>query len=612
MWWTWTLAVFTPAAAQIGVNRTTADGSRVQFRNELNSYLWRLELGKQVQITPHSGFSIAEEFRSSMLKLANEKKWKDDQNLQIDGWQMLAKAWRLTTFVQSVSFIDNQTGLNSDIHTHTGQVGLQFSPTPRWLLRASVGPKWDYRFMQKDCGIAYSADAAAREMNWSAWLNSFTATMAEDVFPERRNTNNQATYQVSRTFAPGTADTLRLYSNYRRNDNYTSVLGDFESLRESNKGLQNALGYQVSSAARLLLLNSLQLRNVEVASYAAEQKQKSRTRNDQLSENSLLMYWQSATWYNAWQLSFQSQTQKYDLDVNDVKVPFSQRTAFITPNNVSSRLLLSSEWGWDMSRQDSLFVRAVMSRFQYDTPDTSNFDDRDEWRGHMQMNYLHRFGRDVQMVIQAGVNLYHMVYIFGERSADNNWNRIIRLRPGIIYQPTKRFRLFQSFEVLANYVDYDFETTAGATKSYVFRKFSMDDSLRWSLTDRTMLAVDYRLQMEENGQLYWDQWSERVLSTRASHWLQARLHYQSRTKMFLSPGFTVYTRDEWRHDQNAAGVEKRTRSGSFSSYGPMLRITYTPSPEVQVVADGVRRRVFPENQKYYYINNLDIHVEWHF
>lgn len=612
MCWTMGLTVFSTAWAQIGVSRTTADGSRVQFRNELNSYLWRLELGKQVNLTPRSGFSLSEDFRSSMLKLANEQKWKDDQNLQVDAWYVPAKSWRLTAFVQSVSFIDKQTGLNSDIHTHTGQAGLQYSPKPQWLVKASLGPKWDYRFMQKDCGIAYSADAAARDMNLSSWLNSFTASLAEDVFPERRNTNNQAAYQVSRTFTPGTADTLRLYTNYRRNDNYTSLTGDFESLRESNKGMQNALGYQISSSARMLLLNSLQFRNVAVASYAAEQRQKSRTRNDQLSENSLMVYVQRVKWYNAWQLTFQSQTQKYDLNVSDVKVPFSQRTAFITPNNFSNRLLLSSEWGWAMNRRDSLFVRGVMSRFQYDTPDTSNFDDRDEWRGHMQMNYLHRFGHDLELMIQAGVNLYHMVYIFGERSADNNWNRIIRLRPGIVYRPSQRLRLFQSFEVLANYVDYDFETTFGATKSYVFRKFSMDDSLRWLLTDRTTLSIDYRMQLEENGQLYWDQWSERVLSTRTSHWLQARLHYQSRARVFLSPGFTVYTRDEWRHDQNAAGVEIKTRSGSFSSYGPMLRITYAPSPDIQVVVDGVRRRVYPENQKYYYINDLDVHVEWHF
>jgi hypothetical protein len=601
-----------PLPAQPVLTALLQDGSQLQFRNELNSYLWQWNLGKQLQIAPRLTFSFAEGFRSSMLKLSNEKKWKDDQSLAAGLLYGLSAPWQLALTMQSFSFLDRQTGLNADIHTHSARLGVHYLPSPRLQIKFDAGPKWDYRFQRKDNGLTCSADAAAQDFDVQSYRNSFSLALNEDLFDQRRNSNRNAIYRVSRSFTQDTADTLRFYASNRRNDNYTSASGDFESLRETNKGLQNALGYQMAPLMRLWLTSELQFRDVEVASYAAEQKQKSRQRHDQQAGNSLILHTHGRRWYSQSQLSYESLTQKYDIDVNDLKVPFSQRTAFITPNNSSQRLTLGSEFGSRLSRVDSLNVYGSMSRFRYDTPDTNNFDDRDEFRGHLRGMIRHVFSPVLLLDVQSSVNLYHMVYIFGERSADNNWNRILRLRPGLYYTPTRTLRLYQSFEVLANYVDYDFDSAQQSTKSYVFRKFSMDDSLRWQFADRTSWALDYRLQLEENGQLYWQKWSERVLTTRRSHWFQARLHHSNRAGLSLSPGFTVYLREEWRHDQNEHGVEIKKSAGTFCSYGPMLRVTYAPSAAAQVTFDGIRRRVNPAGQAFYYINDLDVQVEWHF
>lgn len=230
----------------------------------------------------------------------------------------------------------------------------------------------------------------------------------------------------------------------------------------------------------------------------------------------------------------------------------------------------------------------------------------------MLLAYRHRFNRWLAFELQASTNWYHMVYIFSERSADNNWNRILRLRPGLEYRPHPNFRLYQSFEVLANYVDYDFESPGSVTRSNVFRKLAVDDSLRWRWGPRSSLVLDYRLQVEENGQLFWERWSERVLITRHSHWLQVRLQYGVPAGVQFSPGFSIYSRKEWRHDQTAQGLEIKKRAGTFFSYGPMLRLRYMPKESLQIVIDGIRRRVHPEGQARYVINTLDIDVELYF
>ena len=208
--------------------------------------------------------------------------------------------------------------------------------------------------------------------------------------------------------------------------------------------------------------------------------------------------------------------------------------------------------------------------------------------------------------IQASVNLFHMVYIYGERSADNNWNRIFRLRPGIHINPSDRLRFSQVFEVLANYVDYDFNDEFSLTKSFVFRKFAMDDSLRLQITDRTRLLLDYRLQLEENGQLNWEEWTERVLAARQNQWFHIRWHYSIADKFVLAPGYTFYRRDEWRHSVDQFGVERRERQGVHISHGPVLRLFYRPSRRIRLIFDGVRYAVKPAAGAEYFTNNLEL------
>ncbi|MBN2357682.1 hypothetical protein JXO59_16330, partial [candidate division KSB1 bacterium] len=398
------------------------------------------------------------------------------------------------------------------------------------------------------------------------------------------------------------------FFNDRRRDNYTSEWGDIESLREGAKGVENALIYGITPTLNLRLQNAYMLRNVELVSYSSGASQRRRKRHDEIGDHSLILYWHPQRYYGRLTLSYFSQTQKYDIARSDSHLPFSSRTAFITPDNESNRLFLGVESALPLGRRDSLFYYTSISRFQYDTPDTNNFDDRDELRINSKLVWAHTLRPSLRCEIHASVNFYHMVYIYGERSADNNWNRIIRLRPIVTFAPHRSFKWVQSFEVLANYVDYDFEEMDVRTKSFVFRKFAYDDSMRISFSPRTSALIDYRLQLEENGELFWDAWKERLLTTRTSHWLQVRLSYASSAVLQWSPGYTFYSRDEWRHE-NESGTLRRRKYQSFSSHGPMIAITYFPSKKIRMTLDAVRRKVLPFQQKTYYINTFDIRVD---
>jgi len=585
----------------------------LRYRQELNNHLWQFDAGRVIALSPRWEWRFQEQFRTSMLRLGgNDDKWKDDHSFSTALGYLLLPSLRVETLFRSLSFFDRQTGFNNDIRSQAVGWGMQFTPAPRLRLAAQAGPRWESRMGFHDQGIFLAGEGALSALDLGGYLNHLQGLLEMDRYDVRKNHEANIAYAVARVFSPASSDSLRIYNGSRRRDNYTSLIGDVESQREGNKGFENILTYGLGAWSRLLLRTSLQFRNVELVSFGTEEAARQRKRNDRLGDHLLEMTMARPRLQGRMALSYNTLQQKYDITAGGSQVPFSKYTAFVTPDNSSSRLQLSGELSTPAGRIDSLYAYASVSRFQYDTPDTNNFDDRDELRINSQFIYGRQIRPALRLEVQASISLYHMVYIFGERSADNSWNRILRLRPVLRYAPSRRLQWHNAFEVLANYVDYDFDNLALQTRSFVFRKFAWDDSLRLEVTRRSSVKLDYRLQLEENGQLYWEAWKERLLTTRTSHWLQLRLLYAAGPSLSLGPGYGFYSRLEWRHDIDALGQERVIRAQSFSSHGPALSIYYTPSRRSRFVLDAHRRRVKPWQQERYTINTLDVRLDWFF
>ncbi len=590
----------------------STNGNNLGYRQKFNNYNWYYRFNNRSRYKKWS-WDLAENFSTSMLQLGSGgDKWKDDQNLNFQFDYSLTPVFTLQSTVQSIIFQDNQSGLDNNVRSHVGRAGVKVTPIPRIVGSLQVGPKWERRLQQQDRGMSYSFQTIARRLRWADYDNNLNVRLNRDDFDTRKNHDFSATYFMLRDFTNGTRDSLNVFTSDRRLDNYTSVAGDIESYREKIKGLHNSLFYQIMDGWRMLLNSGLYFKNVQVLSSGPQIEKKQRTRNDQRISNELLFYYMHAWFRSHFSFSYWTQHQKYDIRTSQTTLPFSKKTAFVTPDNESSRLTLMNRFDVKVTPRDSAYTYFSVSRFQYDTPDTNNFDDRDEFRLNSRIAWRHRFSSGLRLDVQANANLYHMVYIFGERSADNNWNRIFRLEPSLTFKPVPRLSIRQSFEVLANYVDYDFEDTDVATKSFVFRKFAMDDSLRWHLTSRSLLSVDYRLQLEENGQLYWDKWSEIVLATRRKQWCHVTWQYSVDDKYRVAPGYTFYRREEWRHKTGPGGMDMREKHGTHISHGPILRFYYAPSEKILVYFDGVRYAVNSVGQKKYYTNNIELRVRWQF
>ena len=269
-------------------------------------------------------------------------------------------------------------------------------------------------------------------------------------------------------------------------------------------------------------------------------------------------------------------------------------------------------FSWQLSAKDKLSSRLSISRFQYDTPDTKNYDDRDEFRATAILGLSHRFNPGLQIYIQTRTNLHHLVYIFNQKSANNKWNRILQFSTTLNYMPNESFRLGQNVEVLANYTNYDFEDIQSQIRSFVYRKYTISDSLKIGKLQGVQINLFHRMEFEENGRLFWDNFSEELLLSRRNHYLTFGVQFPLIGDLLLYNGLTAYFRREWRYKHDQFGKLKREKWGDFYSYGPQIRIFFRNSQNQDTLISLSRFRVQTRNDQVYFINQISLNANWYF
>ncbi len=176
-------------------------------------------------------------------------------------------------------------------------------------------------------------------------------------------------------------------------------------------------------------------------------------------------------------------------------------------NNISTNFGLFYKNMFIISPKDTLLLNASVSKLEYDTPSKTNNDDRDEFYALGNLIYKKRFSDLLTLASELNLTQNHLVFIKKERSAQNNWNRIIQLKNTICFD--NKILLFKpTFEVLANYNIYDFESEGAEIKSYSFRQISYKDSLRVKLNEKYAITNKSSVRYYEQGKLFWNSFSE--------------------------------------------------------------------------------------------------------
>ncbi len=176
-------------------------------------------------------------------------------------------------------------------------------------------------------------------------------------------------------------------------------------------------------------------------------------------------------------------------------------------DNSSQRTSLSARSRWLLSIADTLQYSGSAAILRYDTPSADNSDDRDELFIAADATIGHRFSPLLAASLTGEIQLVHTVFLKALRSAQNNWNRIIRLAPAVAITGS-RFSALPRFEVVANYTNFDYEDLLGSRRSLSSRQLGYTDSLVYRFTEQQYLESRITVRYEERGEFRWKTFSE--------------------------------------------------------------------------------------------------------
>lgn len=594
--------------------------SALRFQQDYNSYQWQFLVRHSWLLQPGMRFNLKHDFVSSLLNMGSQgKKWKDNQLIDLELQYFIRPQLALKSNISSLYFIDHQTGFLNDLNIYSAMAGLDYAQLlqnhkSNLFISPTIGVKLDKRYNFVDRGMACSFDFKLQEYELESYYNTLSVNFQTNDLGPRKNRNAYLFNQIHKQFYKETSDTLVFMVDQKRRDYYLSAAGEIESLDEQVTLARNKLHYHLADGINVHLANEVNNRKVQVTPFKAGSTTSGQTRErtDFQFDNRLLFRYQREKLSGSFDLKYRSQEQTYNSPTAATALLLFRRVAFVAPDNNSRFLSMAALLGWRVFTSDSLSVGTTISRLQYDTPDTNNYDDRDELRIDLKMTEVHFFSPVLSLKIDAIVSLYHLVYIFGERSADNNWNRIFRLKPQFYYNLLQTLSLQQNFEVMANYVDYDFEFDQNDVRSFVYRKFASESIVNWRFSSRNQIHLSYRFEQEENGKLFWDRWSERPLLTRNNIWLRFNLLYSLRAYFTIMPGINFYSRDEWKFSSTREGKLKKEKYRDFVSIGPMLNILCNHPGKIGFNFSLSRYKITGNQNKKYYINNINLALNWNF
>jgi hypothetical protein len=207
------------------------------------------------------------------------------------------------------------------------------------------------------------------------------------------------------------------------------------------------------------------------------------------------------------------------------------------------------------------------------------------------------------LTITADVTLSHLVYLKALQSANNNWNRIIRLSPGVEYAPAGWFRTLNQAEVLANYTVYDFEDQGSSARSFSFRQASWIDSTSIQLSQLFKLSFVGGVRVYERGTLLWKEFKEHPQNyfVEQSYWPSVVF---SATEIFqIGVGYRFFGQDRYRYEGSARILERQ-----LDTSGPTVGCEWRGVGLQRVALEGWRERQTQDGLTVRTVSNFSLKV----
>ena len=492
----------------------------------------------------------------------------------------------------SLVYTDNRSAGLSSVSNHQLYGGLEYDPFPFAWIEPGAGYRWDYQISSRDRGPGFGVRGGIRSLDLDGYLLNADGQFLRYTPSPRVVDEHFARFGAQKYFAGISRDSLEVGFTQNRREFYSQSGGTIESRIERILTVANLLDYEIAPGFSSTLFINVTNRGLDKDfRYRMEIEDNQRQFNTTIDEFRLDAFLQAS--YDGGpkglralaRLSYNERTE------NHVATPFNaaspgpqfpiENAQEQTKDNVARRTSLAGLVEAPLSSSDRISVSGSASILRYDTPSPLNHEDRDELLVAASVRTEHVMSQALTIGVDMSGTFSHLVYLLGDRSDNNNINRILRLAPRTEYRPVRWFSSINEFEVLANYTVYDFEDRAILSQSFSYRQFGWLDSTTVDITRRIGLDFFSYLKLYDRGQLNWGEFSERPENSFVDRTVALQARFSPSPGTLFAVGLRYFSQVRYGYVESL-----KTLESSLRSFGPTCMVVFNPMTAAQFVLRG--------------------------
>lgn len=567
-------------------NLAAQNPSRLEMllNKENISWIWEGNLFLSTQAWRHSRVRIDNKFSSNLYSETFQKnRWKDENNFKMSWSYPLSDKIQTSTLIDSRIFSDENTNIEFNKHVAAQELSLNFHP--KISIKPALGWTVEEIYGRQDQGWYSKLGLEINKLDMGGYLNTTDANSVIRDFPGRKNQEHTFFTGWVRQFSDRSADSVRVGYQYSENRYYLSQgSNNLEEVIINARFLNNQLTYQTGDASRFSIMTEFKNRQINQSNPTLVEANR---RKEIFISNQFSYLFRLGPVGANWGVLFSQTINDNPGEQTDID---------------GLQAALTSSLEFRPSKRDVLWSRFSYTKYEYNTPEKVNDDDRDEQRFIIDTSYRHRFSRFFELNLKSQVYLYHQIFLSADRSENNNWNRIYQLAAGFDHRLSERIRHNHQIKILANYTVFDFDEILPTIRSYVFRKLIYTDSTSIQLTENLYLNTIYQWEDEDNGTFFKNEYSQQVSKQISTHFLNVSLQHQKVLGFHLTTGITYYWRDEWTF------IPKERKVREFRSLSPRIALLYPASNKLLLYGIYAPNRTtdFGENRQYFVTGKLNV------
>lgn len=591
------------------------------FDKRLNTYSLNSRFNYSNSFGNYS-FTIFENFRSTVTK-ATPNSIKDENYLTISNRYSISKFLAFGIMLNNNTFSDDRRlSINKTSVMH-GQIFADFQPAPEISLIPYGGISQNQQVAVLDKGVIYGSEANVTKLRFDDFVITGNAKFHNEDITPRKNTLRLVNIDLLTDIETDISNNFSVRFTEQRRDFYFEsdsvtantfgITNNIQSRTEDQYQLQNRLLYFSPVNNFSLDLNGRVFwRTIDRSTrYIVVDKITQSSFDTKIEEfkidlNTSASY-STSDFKGGVRLNYSEKEEKHSPKQIDGANPifFKERENIETQKNNSAKLItLAAEASYDLSGNDHLSLSMFHRKLVYDTPSDLNFDDRDELLTSARIMYLRNLNYFFDLFINFEGSINKIVYIFAERSSNNNVKRFIKLSSGGIYK-SKNVISSNSAEVSANYTVYDYEDLNPNFKSYSFRQLAFRDSTIIKFSRKLKSEIHAYLKISEQGDFKWNNFSNQPVRYLQEIYAEPKFFY-SIGQLELGLGIRLFELSTYNYNDK----NEKELSSRYTSIGPLTDIRLLMNDSLRLKVYGYYEFISTESSNKSEQANLNIQVDW--